>query len=458
MKKTSPTRIRAKARRSKRRARARRAGREGVALLLSIITIAILGIMVADLAETSTTGFSVAIANRDALRAEYLAKSGLGLTRLVVAQGPALARLIGPVYSQAGLNPPSVMPVWNIAPILLRPFCGYAEMSATSSSSFDLASAKGLDDMPGTCDVRAVAENSKINVSDPLHANDDQARRGVMMQLFAATGGFASPGPYDAFFAHDDADGVVNTRLDTISSIVDWWDMDTQRTSFDPGANQVTTGGSEDDPYSRYADRYHAKNAPFDSLEELRLVRGVTDDFWATFVDPEPEDMSRRMITVYGSGGVNPNEADPIVIINRLCSFIPENAFCTSGGEMERLKFIGLVRTARSLLPVPLFGTPSDFLDFMKGQGRLRTTLQSLSVLLGDIIPAPLTIPPAKETEILGAFITAARILSVESTGLVGRTRVRLRAVVNFDPAWRGPPPTNATTPMLGVVHHYRIE
>lgn len=429
-----------------------------MALLLSIITIAILGIMVADLAETSSTGFTVAIAQRDALRAEYEARSGLALTRLVVAQGPALARLLGPLYTAMHSSPPSVMPVWNIAPVLLRPFCGYETMERNAGSAFDMQSAKGLDGMPGTCDIVAVAENSKINVSDPLHTNDDGARRSVMMQLFAATGGFASPGPYDAFFQRSDSEGVMNTRLDTISSIVDWWDPDQERTGFDPGNNSVTSSGSEDDPYSRYRDRYHIKNAPFDSIEELRLVRGVTDDFWATFIDPDPDDMHRRMVTVYGSGGVNPNEADPVVIINRLCSFIPENAFCTAEGAAERLKFITLVRIARSQLPLPAFGTPSDFLDFMKGSGRLRTFLSSLSALIGDIVPAPLTIPAAKEPEILGAFITAARILSIESIGVVGRTRVRIRAVVNFDPAWRGPQPTNATTPALGVFHHYRID
>ena len=77
------------ARTKRRRARGRRSGQEGVALLLSIITVAILGVMVADLAETSSTGFTIAIAGRDSLRAEYVARSGVGLTRLVVAQGPA---------------------------------------------------------------------------------------------------------------------------------------------------------------------------------------------------------------------------------------------------------------------------------------------------------------------------------------------------------------------------------
>ncbi len=46
--------------------------------------------------------------------------------------------------------------------------------------------------------------------------------------------------------------------------------------------------GAEDDVYSSFPDPYRIKNAPFDSLDELRLVRGVGDDFWSTFVEPNP--------------------------------------------------------------------------------------------------------------------------------------------------------------------------
>lgn len=449
---------RSAASRRRERARKRRGKRSGVALLMAIVMIAVLAIMVADLHETTATGLAVAVAERDALRAEYMAKSAMNLTRIVVSQGAPLARVVGPFYAAAGLNPPSVLPVWNVADVLIRPFCDYQGLKDEASTSFEYGSTQGLDELPGRCNVLAVAENSKINVSDPLHANDDAARRSVLMQLFAATGGFASPSPYDGFFQRLDADGQVNTRLDVITSIVDWWDTDTNRTNFDPGNNTVSSSGGEDDPYSRYRDRYRVKNAPFDSLEELRLVRGVTDDFWATFVDPDPDDPRRRMVTVYGSGGVNPNEADPMVIINRLCSFIPENTFCTADGALERQKFIALVRTARSLIPIPLFGTPNDFVEFMKGNGRLRQTLSSFGALMGDIIPAPLQIPADKNAQILGAFITAARILTVEAEGVSGRARVRIRAVLNFDPNWRGPAPVNITMPALGVYHHYRID
>lgn len=432
--------------------------REGIALLMAIITIAILAVMVADLHETTSTGYAIAIAERDSLRAEYMARSGLNLTRVVVSQGPALARVIAPVYAAVGVSPPAVMPVWNIANVLLRPFCDYESIERDSESSLDLASAKGLEDVPGRCEILAIAENSKINVSDPLHSNDDGARRGVMMQLFAATGGFTSPSPYDAFFQRIDGEGQINTRLDVVSSIVDWWDADTNRTVFDAGNNSVSSTGSEDDPYARYRDRYRIRNSPFDSVEELRLVRGVTDDFWATFVDPDPDDPRRRMITVYGSGGVNPNEADPVAIINRLCSFIPTNAFCTAQGEAERQKFIALLRTARSIVPLPLFGTPNDFIDFMKGNGPLRRTLAPLGTFVGDIVPAPIVIPPERDAEVTGAFITVARILTIQADGYSGRSHVRIRAVVNFDPNWRAPQPLTVTMPTTGVFHHYRID
>ena len=73
----------------------------------------------------------------------------------------------------------------------------------------------------------------------------------------------------------------------TVAAVIDWWDEDEQRTLFDPGAAKVNSSGREDDIYGRFAEPYRIKNAPFDSLDELRMVRGFTDDFWATFVEPD---------------------------------------------------------------------------------------------------------------------------------------------------------------------------
>jgi type II secretory pathway component PulK len=52
------------------------------------------------------------------------------------------------------------------------------------------------------------------------------------------------------------------------ASIVDWRDAD----------DEVTSGGAESEYYLLLADPYYCKNAPFETLDELLLVKGATRD------------------------------------------------------------------------------------------------------------------------------------------------------------------------------------
>jgi type II secretory pathway component PulK len=52
------------------------------------------------------------------------------------------------------------------------------------------------------------------------------------------------------------------------AAIVDWRDAN----------SEATEGGAEDDVYQRLNPPYRCKNGPFDSVEELRLVRGMTTE------------------------------------------------------------------------------------------------------------------------------------------------------------------------------------
>lgn len=448
-------------RRAKRVARrVPREKREGIALLIAMGAIAILTIMVADLHETTGTGYAVAVSQRDGLRAEMLARSGLDLTRLLVAQEPAIRRTLAPLLQNVPIGGlPPQLPVWNIANSVLAPFCDYE--GVTEGSSIDFNSTQGLGDLPGRCEIVAVAENSKINLGDPLHFNDDSARRVVAMQVFALMGGYQSPSPYDPLFQRLDAEGKFSTRLDIVSSLVDWWDADGQRTTFDPGANTVAVSGSEDNVYTQYEDRYTIKNAPFDSIEEIRLVRGVTDDFWATFVEPDAEDPRTRIVTIYGSGRINPNDAPPAALIARLCSFeaVSTQTLCTD--PLERQKFDYLLTTIRQMVPLPLFQNEESFLLFVEGSAASNSLYGVLKSMLGENNPLlfrPLSIPANKRGELRGAFITVARLLTIQATGFSGRARTRIRAVVNFDTDWHPPPPNAGRMPQLGIFHHYRID
>lgn len=435
--------------------------RKGIALVMAMIAVAILGVMLSDLYETTSSSLLVATAERDQLKAEYLAKSSINLTRLLVAREPEIRQMAAPMYQMVFGRAPPQLPVWTCANDILQPFISdQGAIRASADLGFDLSQAEGLADPGGKCEIISLAENSKININSPLRLGGDQARKSVAMQLFGLMGGYQLQSAYDPIFENPDPDGQHTTRLDIVSDTIDWWDLDQDRTVFDPGAASVSSSGSEDDIYRSYHDPYQVKNAPFDSLQEFRLIRGVGDDFWATFVEPNSDDPTTRTITIYGSGSVNPNEAGPEVILARLCSYISDQPLCSD--PVESAKFIQLVNTFKSLAGgVPPFTRVSDFLNFVEGKGGEKDLYQQLVALLGPKNPLlfrPVTVPAAIRTQVDSAFVTAAQILTIQAKCNVKRSSVRLNTVVNFHDRWTPPPPNSGTMPGLGVFHYYRLD
>ena len=451
--------------------RARGLRERGIALILAMTTVAILAVVLADMHESTSTSYALASTERDQLRAEYLARSGINLTRFLIAQEQPIRQAVTPLLQPLMGRPPGQIPVWRYASAILRPFCDYdGAQGMSAETGIDFSQAEGLGDTGGTCEVVGFSENSRINVNDPLNFDGDRARLNVTMQVYAMIGGYQSPSPFDPLFERRDADNQITTRLDIVSALVDWWDPDTQRTNFDPGAAAVTSSGAEDDLYGRLRDPYQVKNAAFDSIEELRLIRGVGDDFWATFLEPDPEDPESRLITIYGSGAVNPNEAAPEVLIARTCSVLVDQPLCTD--VTEAAKFIQIMHTVRSLAPIPWFGRVEQYFQFLQGQGGPNDLYPMLQMMLGADNPLlfrPVTISPTAGQQLGAAFVTEARIVSLHSTGRVGNcrddgegvgrcTRVSIRSVLNFHEVWVPPPPNAGMMPRMGIFHYWRID
>ena len=434
---------------------------QGVALVLVLTLVTIISVFVAELSANTTTAFQVAVNERDRLRAEYLARSGLNLTRLLIAKEPDIRRIVAPMYSMVLGHGPPQLNVWSFADRLLMPFANYSSAKEASvSAGVDFSQMQGMKDTGGTFEVVALPENSMINLNKPLFWQGDEARVSIAMQLYALTGGYQNQSPYEPMFTQIDPDGQLTTRLDIVSDVIDWWDEDETRTVFDPGASTVSASGREDDIYSRFPEPYRVKNAPYDTLEELRLVRGFTDDFWSTFVEPDPDDPRSRQVTIYGSGAVNPNEAKPEVLWSRVCSFVSTQPLCQD--PLQRQAFVTLFSTARAMLPVGVFERPGDFLNFLEHKGGPRDLYPMLLMLLGPNNPLlmwkEIVIPPEKRNLLGGAFVTSARIFTIQAVGQVGRTSVRLNTVVNFDENWTPPPLTTGKMVGLGIFHRYRID
>jgi general secretion pathway protein K len=433
----------------------------GVALVMVLTVIAMIAVFVADMSQNTTVAFQMAVAERDRIKAEYLARSGLNLTRLLIAQEPKIRQIVAPIYSMVlGHGPPQIN-VWSFADTILKPFADYKGAKEQGASvGIDFSKMAGIKDTGGTFEIKTITENSMINLNKPLFYVGDEARTSIAMQLFALMGGYQTNSPYDVMFQKTDSDGQLTSRLDIVSAAIDWWDDDEQRTVFDPGGARVTSAGREDDLYSRFTDPYRVKNAPYDSLEELRLIRGFNDDFWATFIQPDPEDPASRRVTIYGSGAVNPNEARAEVLWSRVCSFVSTQPLCQD--PTQRLAFVNLFDTARMMLPIALFEKSDDFLNFMEGKGNARDLYPMLKMIVGQNSPLlawqPIVVPPEKRQGMRGAFVTAARIFTMVATGHVNKSTVRINTVLNFDENWTPPPLTIGKMNPLGLFHRYRIE
>ncbi|MEM6960313.1 MAG: hypothetical protein AAF550_01060 [Myxococcota bacterium] len=456
--------LRAQVRRRKRRASAHQR-RQGVALIIALTAIAILSVLLAEMHEHTSTAHAVSVAQKERLQAEYMAKSALNLNRMLIAQTDNITTVARPLYrALLGRDPPR-LPVWELSNEILAPFCRPFEAGSFSNI-------EGMDNLPGECEIQSFAENSKININDPLFLDGDLARRSIAMQVFATIGGYQAPSPYDPLFERRDGDGQFTSRLDVVSAMIDWWDSDTERTSFDPGASTVSSIGREDDVYLGLDDPYSIKNAPFDSLGELRLVRGISDDFWATFIEPDPSNPRSRSFTIYGSGSVNVNEAPPSVLLARVCSFITDQPLCSD--PLESAKFVTLLEQVRVMIPIPLFSGP-DFLTFLQGQGSEQELYPMLRSFLGEEHPllfTPIELTSEQRREIQDSLVADARIIWVRSIGKAGcrpnaedpegpkdcRTTVELNSVINVDPRWNPPPPNAGRVPTLGVFHYYRME
>lgn len=449
----------------------KRERQQGFALLLSLIALAILAVLVTDLHETTGTGFSAAISARDQLRAEYLAKSGVNLTRMLVTQEKTIRQVVNPFYQMLLQRNAPQLPVWNFANIILEPFANFeGSRENIETLGFSTSMAKGLGETGGSFEIAAAAENGMFSVNDPRIQDVNMGRASVISPLYALMQGNISPSVYDPLFSGFDEKGRLTTRLDILSSIVDWWDTDEQRTSYDPVMGTTTASGAEDvDYYRTQIEPYNIKNAPFDTLEELRLVRGVGDDFWATFVEPDLDEPSARKVTIYGGGRLNPNAAPPDVLLARLCTFteIRNQPLCADPTGFEQGKFITLVRMAKMMAPIPWFSRASDFVNFITGTGPLFDKLAALMPTMGAMLgPAggmftPLVLPaqpPDLKRRMQRMFTVTASAITIESTGRVGRARRLIRSVINFDDKWTPPPPNAARMPPLGIFSYYRID
>jgi general secretion pathway protein K len=402
----------------------------GVALVLVLGSIAIMTVMLTEFQDEATGELSAALADRDALKAEYLAKSGINLARLLISAEPIMRQPLSFIVR-------TQIPVWEFSDKILGAFNDkQASADFMALTNTDVTQGKNLGIEGGSFDVDIVDEDSKINVN--LAARGDAfTQLRLAQELLGAMAG----DQFTPLFERRDRDDNFTNRATVCGALIDWADADEDLNACDPFSATATSKATEDISYQILKTPYFRKNAPYDSLEELHLVRGVGDDFWATFVDPEPTKPKKRVMTVWGQGAVNVNTANAQTLLGLVLSGSKNSKMWTDVTEMQKF-LMGLTLLRTFTAGIPLFGSGQDFINAMKGTGKM-----NLTQLLG-ITPVQFD----AEDRLKNAVTAESKVFSIYADGIVPgyqrKTRVRIHAVVDFRSApapGAAPPPTGSS-------------
>jgi general secretion pathway protein K len=414
-----------------RRFRARRR-RRGVALILVLTSLTILTVMLSEIQDESSAELGSALTARDAVVAEYAAKSAFNLSRLLIAAEPTIRKTLAPLFMMMKSAPPQI-PVWEFTDRVMGAFNDAQGAEAFKTlGSFDLTKGKNLGLTNAGFEIKVVDEDSKINLNEAARGSAFGQQR-VAAQLIGLMGGAQN----NPLFEGRDADGQFSDRQAICASVIDWSDPDAEAYVCDPNNPTAQSAGAEDSFYERLVKPYPRKNAAFDSLEELHRLRGFGDDFWATFVEPDPDRPDKRVVTVWGQGTINVNTANPQTLLAFVCASAPQARACID--PLEAQKFLMMVTMLRGMMAgVPLFSSPQMFINALSNKGPFGEIFKSIGME---------PVPFLATDQALKAISVESKLFSIYATGVVKsgkrETRVRIHAVVDFRNA---PPPGAATT------------
>ena len=255
----------------------------GVALLATMLAIALMTLIVVDFTSSSALGYHSAANQANEIRAEFLARSGVNVGLALLAQD---ARQQVQQSAQANGNSNGV------------PFDALSSVWAMPFPPIPVGG--------GTASLLIVDEARKFNINKIINYTrrpNGQApplgQSGSIGQATAEQGQDGlPPGQLDPIAVQQLTRLLVllNISPGIVPAIIDWLDRDSVDTP---------NGGAEADYYLKLIPPYEPRNGPMPTIGDLRMIKGVDD---ATF------QRLKNYLTVVPEPQVNANTASPEVL------------------------------------------------------------------------------------------------------------------------------------------------
>ena len=195
----------------------------------------------------------------------------------------------------------------------------------------------------GYCTIIISDESGKINVNALKTSEDEIVRHRVdqMLKLIDLMN-----------YQHEEQPPV---SYSLIPAIIDWVDYDDEVTylPFIKRDNE----GAENTYYVDLIDPYKCKNAPFETLSELLLVKGMTPAIFYGHTGDETRNVEsvdgiHQYLTIYGDGKININEASPMVILSLSDNMSPSLArSIIEHRKIERFVSVGQLLNVPGMTP-----------------------------------------------------------------------------------------------------------
>ena len=382
--------------------------RRGIAILVVVTALMMITVLITELVYASRVRYMVAIHERDRVQAYWLARSGVNMHQLILLANKEISN--NPQIKQGlemfGMG--GTFEFWSI-PFVQSMNTGLLRMLLSGGGDIDSVDDEVVDEFKSTGRFDGGDDEQSSSIFDDRdflafegdfssEISDHESK--VNINVFATetfttvqespTGKFL----YALMSKEEDLTWFRQRNIDpweVIGNLKDWVDQDTVRSG--------GRGGYEDTLYNTLEPPYLTKNAPFDSMEEIRLVAGWEGEVCDRYCDK---------LSIYGDGEgkINMNTMDDafiLAIVNH----------CIEGGTPLRIQQIqdGMLRLQDSwLLGRPMYEKPEE--------------------LVRDLVNVAQF--PVNQDCAKNKLTTKSQVFTVKSTGLVGTSEVTIEAVFDF--------------------------